>query len=84
MLCNGLRIFYLKPAEGDAGYISHTASYKNSYNLAYANYVSTNHCQGGSAIVVYDIKICEGEWCSLSKETEQKPAPIFYVDFLND
>lgn len=84
MFSKGLRIFYLKPAEGDAGYISHTASYKNSYNLAHANYVSANHCQGGSAIVVYDIKICEGDWCSLSKETEQKPAPIYYVDFLND
>jgi hypothetical protein len=45
------RIFYLDEPK----LISHTTTYQNALTN-YPNYVSTNHCQFGSAISVYEVK----------------------------
>ena len=56
----GVKIFYVKPkmihttsGAPEELYITHTASYTNVFGPA--DYVSTNHCQAGSSILVYEV-----------------------------
>jgi uncharacterized protein YjbI with pentapeptide repeats len=63
---DGAKVFYVVPhldVDGAQQLITHTVSYKNaSYKTS--DFVSSNHCQAGSSILVYDIKMCDGEKCS--------------------
>ena len=55
-----LRMCYLTPSNDETGLqktIYHTSNYANAFNDE-PNYVSTNHCQFGSQIMLYDIEIC--------------------------
>ena len=66
----GVKIFYLTP-KLDAS-LSHTIRYSNAHPIwdgapeDEPDFVSTQHCQHGSAIVVNQISICVGDNCSLT------------------
>ena len=58
--------FYLVPDTNETGaqkIITHTLSLKNLPGQPNQNIISANHCQGGSSILLYKIKICSGELC---------------------
>jgi hypothetical protein len=57
---NGLNFCYLVPTDE---MISHTVSLKNVYGN-YPDWVSANHCQRGSNILIYNIEICDGQNCN--------------------
>ena len=62
------RIFYITPvldSDGTHKLITHTVSYQNSRLdiMMPPNYVSANHCQSGSAISIFDIKVCDDKDC---------------------
>ena len=55
------KIFYIYPylEDGIQKMITHSASWQNSFGpSSNRNYVSANHCQSGSNILVYTLKIC--------------------------
>ena len=66
----GVKIFYLTP-KLDAS-LSHTIRYSNAHPIwggapeDEPDFVSTQHCQHGSAIVVNQISICVGDNCTLT------------------
>jgi hypothetical protein len=62
------KVFYLVPHNvgSEQQIIPRTASYKNT-NYSTSEYVSANHCQDGSSIRVYDVKICAGSGCTISR-----------------
>jgi hypothetical protein len=66
LLRSNNRIYYIYPfleADGTQKMITHTASWQNAYS-SNPNYVSANHCQAGSNILVYTLKLCrEPERC---------------------
>jgi hypothetical protein len=56
------KIYYIVPKleDGVQKMITHTVSWQNSYGPPqYRNFVSANHCQSGSSILVYDLQICK-------------------------
>lgn len=58
-----LRMCYLTPSNDENGVqksIQHTSNYANAFNVN-PNYVSANHCQFGSQIMLYDIEICNSK-----------------------
>lgn len=58
-----LRMCYLTPANDENGVqksIQHTSNYANAFNVN-PDYVSANHCQFGSQIMLYDIEICNSK-----------------------
>jgi uncharacterized protein YjbI with pentapeptide repeats len=68
---DNIKVFYIAPhldAEGTQQMITHTSSHKNT-DPATANYVSANHCQAGSSILIYDIKLCKGD-CPVSRPSQ--------------
>ena len=56
---NNNRIYYIYPMleNGSQKMITHTVSWQNAYGPN-PNYVSANHCQSGSSILVYTLKVC--------------------------
>ena len=55
---NGNRIFYVVPKLDENNtqvYLTHTVSYQNTVE-GKQDFVSTNHCQGGSSILVYTLE----------------------------
>jgi len=55
------RVFFIEPlmTNGVQKMITHTASYKNVFPSNLSNrFVSANHCQGGSNILIYEIVSC--------------------------
>jgi hypothetical protein len=59
LLINNNRIYYIYPMieNGTQKMITHTASWQNAYS-SNPNWVSANHCQAGSSILVYTLKLC--------------------------
>ncbi len=60
VLENNYRALYLEQKlneEGIQDMITHTISYKNVYGNN-PNWVSANHCQAGSSILIYTLKVC--------------------------
>lgn len=69
LLRSNHRVFYLVPRINENGVqimLTHTSSYKNVLG-SNPDYTSSNHCQGGSAALVYDIKKCVGD-CIISSK----------------
>lgn len=70
------RIYYIVPSESEPG-IQKMVNYSITWQNAYGpenrrNYVSANHCQEGSNILIFDIKVCKNpENCIIS---------LFYVE----
>lgn len=67
LLGKGIKVFYITPhldIDGTHETISYTSSYQNAYTRD-PDYVSANHCQKGSNISIYDIKVCSGGNCKL-------------------
>lgn len=63
------RVFYVFPRndpDGNQIMITHSISWNNIYGQN-PNHVSANHCQGGTAILVYTIKKCGGPNCLISR-----------------
>ena len=59
MIHSEKNIFYIEPKldiHGTQISFTHTITWKNVYGEA--NWVSANHCQSGSNILVYEIKVC--------------------------
>ena len=57
------RIYYINPmldSDGTQKNITHSVTWQNSYGpRSNRNYVSANHCQAGSSILIYTLKICK-------------------------
>ena len=54
-------VFFINPymVDGVQKMITHTASYKNVFDRPLSNrFVSANHCQGGSNILIYELVKC--------------------------
>jgi hypothetical protein len=59
MIHSDRNVFYIEPKldrNGTQISLTHTITWKNVYGEA--NWVSANHCQSGSNILVYEIKVC--------------------------
>ncbi len=59
MIHSERNVFYIEPKldrNGTQISLTHTITWKNVYGEA--NWVSANHCQSGSNILVYEIKVC--------------------------
>lgn len=57
VMINKERVYFIKPhlENGVQKMITHTASHKNVIQTGNQNFVSANHCQHGSSILVYDV-----------------------------
>ena len=74
------RIFYVTPEKDENGRdvkISHSASYEMVYRPTPLSSISANHCQAGSSIDIYRLKVCEGYECFLSDKFKNKPPQLF-------
>ena len=65
------KVFYVVPKvdeENNQIMISHTVSHKNTSDDSddHDRFVSSNHCQAGSSILLYTIKVCGGDGCIVS------------------
>lgn len=62
ILQSNYKIYYINPMldrDGTQKMITHTATWQNSYGpIESINYLSANHCQAGSNILVYNLKVC--------------------------
>lgn len=72
VLKNKNKIFYIEPKldliNRSQTTISHTVSVEIAERRPGYTYVSANHCQRGSNILVYTIKTCEDDKCIFSKK----------------
>lgn len=60
------KIFYIVPKMNERNNEQYSIDYSVSFRNAFSsrpNYVSANHCQQGSKLLVYNIKICDGDNC---------------------
>ena len=66
--------------------ITHSISWKNSFGPSrHANWVSANHCQGGSNILVYTLKVCRDPVrCIKSLSEWGRPAATSEDDMYQD
>ena len=66
--------------------ITHSIGWKNSFGPSrYANWVSANHCQGGSNILVYTLKVCRDPVrCIKSLSEWGRPAATSQDDIYQD
>jgi hypothetical protein len=84
LLGRGVKIFYLTP-KLDAS-LSHTIRYSNAHPIWNGapedepDFVSTQHCQHGSAIVVNQISICVGDNCTLTSAVADDINKTFVPD----
>jgi hypothetical protein len=71
ILVSEYRVYYINPLldeNGNQKMITHTVTWQNSYGPRLnMNYQSANHCQRGSNILIYTLKVCrDPERCILS------------------
>lgn len=67
---------------GEQLYLPLTISFENAYTN-HPNYVSANHCQDGSAILIYDFQICQSDkedMCLLTKKFKADEKELDPVD----
>ena len=65
LLQDNKKIYYIVPAldrNGEEKIATLTASFRNSFARK-PNYVSGNHCQKGTNMLIFDIKVCGGDNC---------------------
>ena len=98
LLNSSKKAYYLEPAldeDGNQKMFTHTISHNNAYGTN-PNWVSANHCQSGSIILIYTLKVCRNpETCirsivfnndgeeeveSENEEIEMSPIPQNYED----
>ena len=70
LLNNDSIIYYIIPQleNREQKMITKSATFLNKYSK-YPYYVSANHCQDGSNILIYDLKICGGDKCVISNRS---------------
>ena len=70
ILTTNNKVYYIYPflVNGVQKMITHSVSWQNSYGPQYQrDFVSANHCQGGSSILIYNLKVCrDPELCARS------------------
>lgn len=77
----GVQIFHFK----DWRTITHSISHRNT-DYFNADWVSANHCQHGSALMLYTVQICSGEHCAQRHSHPAPEAPDtipFIIDWAN-
>ena len=77
VLSTDYRVYYIVPKVSEFNnqkMVNYSISWNNAYGPpSERNYVSANHCQEGSNILIYDIKICKNpEKCIYSLFNEQQ------------
>ena len=61
ILLSSHKVYYINPMleNGIQKMITHSVSWQNSYGPQhFRNFVSANHCQSGSSILIYTLKVC--------------------------
>lgn len=77
----GIKAFYLMPhMPNDASHVmfSHTCTYHNMLGIDRDDN-SANHCQYGSNISIYDVRLCGGIHCSVSGHTPENMPQLLSV-----
>ena len=62
ILSSDNKVYYIYPflQNGSQKMITHSVSWQNSYGpLSQRDFVSANHCQSGSSILIYNLKVCK-------------------------
>jgi flavodoxin len=77
---SGKRIFYLTPSwisPGNQEFFEYSISYAALNYMRFHNaYVSANHCQQGSLLLIYRLKVCEGNDCVISNASRMREYDI--------
>ena len=68
------KIFYVVPEleNGEQKMITHTSNYGLARNIRGVSMVSANHCQAGSSILIYRLKVCNGQNCVVSQQFKNR------------
>lgn len=75
MLLSKNPAFYIIPkndTNGDQIYLTRTVNWDFALSLSSLSGISSNHCQEGSAYLVYEILLCEGDKCTFTNKLNPK------------